>query len=186
MRAISLPAKNIMVRDTSLVFSFSVLMALSSFVRIPLIFTPVPLTLQTFVLYLSLVFLKRKAVYAQGIYLLLGIAGLPVFTNAGSGLLYFSGPTAGYLFGFIFVAGIFPFFAPRKNTYFTNLCFFSLAALCLYSSGIAWLMIAYKFTLSGAFIAGAFPFIFGEIFKIGLASAIKLRAARGFDPMAKS
>ena len=186
MRAISLPAKNIMVQNISLVLSFSVLMALSSYVRIPLFFTPVPLTLQTLVLYLSLVFLKRKAIYAQGIYLLLGIIGLPVFTNAGSGLLYFLGPTAGYLFGFLFVAGIFPLFFPQKNTYFTNLCYFSLAAICLYSSGIAWLVVMYKLTLPAALIAGVLPFIFGEIFKIGLASTINLKVARSFDSVNKS
>jgi biotin transport system substrate-specific component len=186
MKAIALTAKNTMVRDASLILSFSILMALSSCIRIPLFFTPVPLTLQTFVLYLSLVFLKRKAIYAQGIYLLLGILGLPVFTNAGSGLLYFLGPTAGYLFGFIVVAWVFPFFSPRENTYFKNLCYFSLAAICLYSFGVAWLIVIYRFSLSAALVAGVLPFMFGEIFKIALASTINLKLTRKFAPVAKS
>lgn len=186
MKAITLSTKNIMVRDISLTLSFSILMALSSYIRIPLFFTPVPLTLQTFVLYLSLVFLKRKAIYAQGLYLLLGILGLPVFTNAGSGLLYFLGPTAGYLFGFIFVAWIFPFFSVEKQTYFKNLCYFFLAAICLYSFGVAWLMAMYRFSLSAALVAGVLPFIFGEIFKIGLASTINLKLTRKLTSAAKS
>jgi biotin transport system substrate-specific component len=186
MKTIALTAKNTMVRDTSLVLSFSILMAISSHIRIPFLFTPVPLTLQTFVLYLSLVFLKRKAIYAQGVYLLLGILGLPVFTNAGSGLLYFLGPTAGYLFGFLFVALVFPFFSEGKQTYFKNLCYFSLAAICLYSFGVAWLMAMYRFSLSAALLAGALPFVFGEIFKIGLASTINLTLTRKFASVAKS
>jgi biotin transport system substrate-specific component len=178
MKAISITAKNTMAHTTGLVLVFSVLMAIASYVRIPLIFTPVPLTLQTFVLYLSLVFLKRKAFYAQSAYLLFGIMGLPVFTNAGSGLLYFSGPTAGYLFGFLFVAIVFPFFFPRKSTYLKNICYFSLAALCLYSFGLAWLIAIYRLSLATAFLSGALPFIFGEISKIILVSVISVKAAR--------
>ena len=186
MKAISITAKNTMVHTTCLVLVFSVLMAVASYIRIPLFFTPVPLTLQTFVLYLSLVFLKRKAIYAQGIYLLFGILGLPVFTNAGSGLLYFLGPTAGYLLGFLFVAWVFPFFSGKQQTYFKNLCYFSLAAICLYSFGLIWLMAIYKLSLSAALLAGVLPFVFGEVFKIGLASTINLRLSRKLASAAKS
>jgi len=88
---------------------FVVLTSLGAFVRIPLGFTPVPLTLQTFFVLLSGAILgSNLGLFSQAGYLLLGAAGLPIFSGAGSGLLYLFGPTAGYLWGFIiasFVVG---------------------------------------------------------------------------------
>ena len=89
--------------------AFIALTALSAFVRIPLFFTPVPLTLQTFFVLLSGALLGRKlGVLAQAAYLSLGLTGQQVFTGTGSGSLYLLGPTGGYVVGFVlasFLAG---------------------------------------------------------------------------------
>ncbi|MCK9614807.1 MAG: biotin transporter BioY [Candidatus Omnitrophica bacterium] len=179
MKVATLSQRNYLALRICAIFSFSILMVISAYVRIPLFFTPVPFTLQTFVFYLSIVFLKRQAVFSQAIYLFLGLIGLPVFTNAGSGLLYFLGPTGGYLVGFVVASLIFPFFSPKLDSFFKNFCYFSSVAFCVYFFGIAWLMFIHKFSLTNALIAGAMPFALGEVFKIGSASLIRLRLKSG-------
>ena len=83
-------------------FCFIILTALGAYVRIPLPFTPVPITLQTFFVLLSGAVLGRKWGSASQMgYLLLGIVGLPVFAGAGAGFAYLFGPTGGYIIGFI-------------------------------------------------------------------------------------
>jgi len=179
MKTAILSQKNYLALRICAIFSFAALMVVSAYVRIPLFFTPVPLTLQTFVFYLSIVFLKRQAALSQAIYLSLGAIGLPVFTNAGSGLLYFLGPTGGYLVGFMAASFIFPFFFPKKNTFLRNFCYFSSIAFCVYFFGIIWLTCVHKFSLNSALVAGVMPFALGEIFKIGAASLIRLKLKTG-------
>ncbi|MFA5008781.1 MAG: biotin transporter BioY [Candidatus Omnitrophota bacterium] len=175
MKAAILSQKNYLALRICAIFSFAILMVISAYVRIPLFFTPVPLTLQTFIVYLSIIFLRKQAVFSQAIYLFLGLTGLPVFTNAGSGLIYFLGPTGGYLFGFMAATLIFPFFFPKKNTFLRNFCYFFSIAFCVYFFGIIWLTLMYKFSLNSALIAGVMPFALGEAFKIGSASLIRLK-----------
>ena len=82
----------------------SILLTISAKIKIP--FYPVPMTMQTFVvLFLGISFGYKIGVTAIFLYLLEGIAGLPVFSNSpekGIGIAYFVGPTMGYLIGFIF------------------------------------------------------------------------------------
>ena len=84
----------------------SILLTISSKIKIP--FYPVPMTMQTFVvLLLGISFGYKLAVMTVGFYLLEGILGLPVFSNSpekGLGLVYFTGPTMGYLIGFLFAS----------------------------------------------------------------------------------
>ena len=76
------------------VLTFVILTSLGAFVRIPLPFSPVPITLQTFFVLLSGALLgSNLGTISQLSYLLLGASGLPVFTGAGSGLFYLLGPT---------------------------------------------------------------------------------------------
>jgi len=159
----------------SLVVFFTLLMIISAFVRIPLLFTPVPLTLQTLVLYLSIVVLREKASLSQVFYLVLGAAGLPVFANAGAGLLYLAGPTGGYLIGFAAAALVLGRCLPDKLTFTRSVLFFSFAAFLVYFCGISWLMVMHKFSFWQAFLAGVVPFIPGAAIKITLVSLFAVR-----------
>ena len=86
------------------IFLGSILLAISAKVKIP--FYPVPMTMQTFVvLFLGLSFGYKIGLATVSLYLIEGIMGLPVFSNSperGVGLVYFTGPTMGYLIGFLF------------------------------------------------------------------------------------
>jgi len=150
----------------SLGITFTILMIASAFVRIPLFFTPVPLTLQTLVLYISLGAIRKGAFFSQGLYFLLGIIGLPVFANGGAGIFYILGPTGGYLLGFLIVAALFPYFLPKSKSFLRNFIFFSLAAVVVYIFGLSWLVLIHNLSLRSALIAGFYPFLIGETLKI--------------------
>ena len=95
-----------------IIFLGSLLLTLSSKIKIP--FYPVPMTMQTFVvLFLGMSFGYKIGLSTVGLYLLEGIIGLPVFSNSpekGVGLVYFTGPTMGYLIGFLLATSIAGYF----------------------------------------------------------------------------
>ena len=93
------------------IFVFTVLTILSAFIRIPLPFSPVPVTLQTFFVLFAGLILGPVGAMSQIFYIILGALGMPIFTNAGFGLSYILGPTGGYLFGFVLVAFLLGFFS---------------------------------------------------------------------------
>jgi biotin transport system substrate-specific component len=157
-----------------------ILTALSAFVRIPLPFTPVPLTLQTFFVLLSGALLGRKlGVITQAAYMFLGFSGQQVFTGYGSGSLYLLGPTGGYVAGFILAAWIAGSLLVKEKLGWLSVFSRLLIADCvLLFSGTLWLKISLSIPLSRAFLLGFLPFIFGDILKVALATAVynKLRA----------
>ena len=94
-----------LLRDALLVVGFSLLTALCARIVIPLPFTPVPITGQTFAVLLTGAALgARRGAAAIVLYVLEGLAGLPVFAGGASGLARLLGPTGGYLLGFIAAA----------------------------------------------------------------------------------
>jgi biotin transport system substrate-specific component len=156
---------------------FIILTSLAAFVRIPLPFTPVPITLQTFFVLLSGLCLgSRLGFLSQCGYVFLGTAGLSVFTGSGSGLLYLFGPTGGYLVGFTvasFLAGRLA--RSRHNnlpSIFIKLC---LADFVLLACGATWLKFLLGCSLAQALLIGFLPFLAGDLFKILIASILYLR-----------
>ena len=91
------------IKSLLVIFFGSIILAISAKIKIP--FYPVPMTMQTFVvLFLGISFGYKIAIATVGLYLIEGIAGIPVFSNSperGVGLIYFTGPTMGYLIGFM-------------------------------------------------------------------------------------
>ncbi|MGB2706094.1 MAG: biotin transporter BioY [Candidatus Omnitrophota bacterium] len=151
-----------------LVVSFVAMTALGAYVRIPLPFSPVPITLQTFFVLLCGAVLGRKfGALAQASYVGLGVLGIPLFQGYGAGLLHLAGPTGGYLVGFIaasFLVG---------NLIKRNIVFaMSLGLLVIYVCGISWLMVGYKLDFVKAVYLGFIPFIPGAACKLIAASWI--------------
>ena len=148
----------------------TVLLAISAKIKIP--FYPVPMTMQTFVvLIIGIGFGWKLGVATISLYLFEGIIGLPVFSGTpekGIGLVYFTGPTMGYLIGFLvaaFIAGKFNF----DNNLIKNFLKLTFATSFIYILGMFWLG-----TLIGwdkpIFKLGAQPFLLAELFKILLAT----------------
>ena len=153
---------------------FVTLTTLSAFVRIPLPFTPVPLTLQTFFVLLSGALLGRRlGVFAQTGYLFLGLTGFQVFTGFGSGALYILGPTGGYIVGFV-LASFFTgnLFLEAKHSWQDTFLKFLCADFIILFIGMFWIKITLSCTFSQAFLLGFLPFVAGDILKVILATAV--------------
>ena len=154
------------------IFLGSILLTISSKIKIP--FYPVPMTMQTFVvLFLGLSFGYKIGLATVGLYLLEGIVGLPVFANSpekGIGLIYFIGPTMGYLIGFmisVYFAGLFKYDKGIINT-FIKLVF---SVSFIYIFGLLWLgyLIGWDKPI---FELGAKPFLLAELFKLLLLTSL--------------
>lgn len=159
------------------VLTFIVLTAIGAFVRIPLPFTPVPITLQTFFVLLSGVFLgSTLGAVTQLSYIFLGILGLPIFAGASFGLTYLSGPTGGYLFGFV-LASFFigSFIKYSKNNLLFTFAIFCLADLILLSSGVIWLKFIFGYSIAKLLLIGFIPFIPGDLLKALVATLLYLK-----------
>jgi len=159
------------------VLTFIILTSLGAFVRIPLPFTPVPITLQTFFVLLSGAFLgSGLGLLSQAGYMLLGAFGMPVFTNAAYGPLYLLGPTGGYIFGFSLAAlFIGSFIKYAKGNLLCIFGIFCLADALLLSCGVLWLKIILGFSFHKIFIIGFLPFVVPDLLKAFIAAGIYLK-----------
>ncbi len=159
-------ANSKLIRRIFIALLGTVLLAISSKIKIP--FYPVPMTMQTLVvLVIGIGFGWKLGLATISLYLFEGIIGLPVFSGTpekGIGLIYFTGPTMGYLLGFlaaVFLAGFFSY----KNNLFTNFVKLSFATSFIYIFGMLWLgsLIGWDKPI---FKLGAQPFLLAELFKI--------------------
>ena len=159
-------SQTIIIKSLFAIILGSIALTISAKIKIP--FYPVPMTMQTFVvLFLGLSLGYKIGLTSVSLYLLEGIMGLPVFSNSpekGVGLIYFTGPTMGYLIGFLTAT----FLASKINSKDNFLFILSkliLATSTIYILGLFWLG-----TLIGwdkpIFELGAKPFLFAEMFKL--------------------
>tara|TARA_B100000965_G_scaffold345722_1_gene316687 strand:+ start:5422 stop:5973 length:552 start_codon:yes stop_codon:yes gene_type:complete len=151
-----------------IIFLGTILLTISAKMKIP--FYPVPMTMQTFVvLFFGLAFGYKIGLTIISIYLLEGIIGIPVFSNSpekGVGLVYFTGPTMGYLIGFLF-AVFFAGYLDFKNNILMIFIKLIFSVSVIYLFGVLWLG-----TLIGwdkpILELGVTPFLLAELFKICL------------------
>ncbi|MBL7158509.1 MAG: biotin transporter BioY [Candidatus Omnitrophica bacterium] len=179
MRAISLllNRKDIITNkayeNVILVTGFVAMMAIGAYIRIPLPFTPVPITLQTFFVILSGAILGRKlGIFTQVSYVALGVLGMPVFQGYNAGFTYLAGPTGGYLVGFIAAAYTTGWLMEKRDTgsFFNVALAMSAGLFVVYALGVSWLALGYGLGLAKATALGFIPFIPGAIFKLTAAS----------------
>ena len=146
----------------------TLLLTISAKIKIP--FYPVPMTMQTFiVLFLGIALGPKIGLLTVSLYLFEGIFGLPVFAGTpekGVGLIYFIGPTMGYLIGFLIAAYIAGSFKYNKGT-INNFLKLVLAVSFIYILGMIWLgtLIGWEKPI---FKLGAQPFLLAELFKLTL------------------
>ena len=177
MRALTQSKRIPLIAEIALISTFTILMIASAHIRIHLFFTPVPITMQTFVVCMSIVLLRQKASIPQMLYMLIGVLGLSVFSNGGAGMFYLLGPTGGYIIGFFIAALIFSFVFPREVSFLRLVILFIGVNLVIYSCGVAWLVGLHHLTFAQAFAAGVAPFIIAEIAKIILAATLSLKVS---------
>ena len=135
---------------------------------------PIPVTLATLLLYLCIWLLDtRRALISTGLYLLLGIVGLPVFSGWQGGLGKVAGPTGGYLVGYlllVLVGGLIK--SSSKSRLIPTLLGMVLGTVVLYAFGTAWFIFQTKSDILSALSVCVVPFIGFDLIKIALAAAI--------------
>jgi biotin transport system substrate-specific component len=160
------------VRDALLVLAGTALVALSALVSVPLPFTPVPLTLQTFAVLLVGASLGwQRAVPSLLLYAAVGMAGVPWFAQGASGVWFSS---FGYILGFIVAAGVVGRLAAARGdrTVPRTLATMALGSLIIYAFGVPVLMAFAGFDLATAITLGVVPFLVGDAIKVVLAAGL--------------
>ena len=158
------------IKNILLILFGSFLLAVSSKVQVP--FWPVPMTMQTFVVFLiGMTCGWKLSFFTLLAYIIEGALGLPVFAT-GSGLAYLMGPTAGYIYGMFLAAIVIGFLAEKgfSNSYFMTFICLLIGSVIIFSLGVGYLgsLIGYD----KAIVFGLLPFIPSELFKIFLAVAL--------------
>jgi len=154
------------IRSLLIILLGSIALTISAKIKIP--FYPVPMTMQTFmVMFLGISFGYKIGLASVGLYLFEGLIGLPVFSNSperGIGLVYFTGPTMGYLIGFLSACYLASYIKFEDNV-FKIIIKLILSVSTIYLFGVIWLgtLIGWEKPI---FALGAKPFLLAEIFKI--------------------
>ncbi len=166
------------LRDAVLIVLGTLFVTLLAQVKIPLPFTPVPLTGQTLaVLLIGATLGARRGVASIVLYIALGAVGLPVFAGGASGLAYLAGATLGYLIGFVIAAYIIGLLAERglERSVRTSVLPFLIGTVIIYVCGVARLTFVLG-SFNKALSAGLLPFLIGDTIKL-LAASLVLPAA---------
>ena len=162
------------------VLLLTVMTAAAAQVSVPLPFTPVPFTLQPMVVLLGGAVLgSRLGMAAQVLYLMAGIAGLPVFAASAvlpQGVLRLLGPTGGYLMSYPFAAFLTGLLAERglDRRYVTSVVAMAAGLMVVFACGVLWLAFVTRPAagIDAALRTGLYPFIPADLFKILLAAAV--------------
>ena len=167
------------IKELLVLALMTAVMAVLSPISIPI--GPVPISLGTFAVCLTVVVLGRKmGTVSYLLYLLLGLIGLPVFSNYGAGLGKLLGPTGGYLFGMLFLSIVGGFGLEHFPGLFAVQYFFFLLGIALcYLFGTLWLAKVLSLDIAKAVSLGVLPFIIPDCIKVFIALKLgkKLRLA---------
>ena len=155
------------LKNIILILFATLILAVSAKVQVP--FWPVPMTMQTFVVFLiGATYSVRLSFLTLVAYLFEGAMGLPVFA-AGGGIVYLTGPTAGYLYGMTIAVVVISWFANEgySSSYLKSFISIIIGSIIIFALGVFYLgsIIGYNKALQ----AGLLPFIPSELFKIALA-----------------
>lgn len=171
-----------LVRDVALVVGAAVFVGVAAQVSIPLPFTPVPLSLATFAVLLSGAALGAvRGGLGMLLYLGAGMAGVPWFSEQGSGWNF---PSFGYIIGFVLAAVLVGALARRgaDRTVMRTAGLMILGNVVIYATGVPWLMASIDTGLGEAVKLGALPFLPGDAVKVLLAAGLLPGAWRVLGP----
>ena len=166
-------------RDVTLVVGGALFTALCAQIVIPLGFTPIPITGQTFaVLAVGGALGSRRAIASQALYWLLGAIGLPFYADSSGGWSSATGSSFGYFVGFVVAAGIVGWYADHRNdrNFVMSLSAMALSTAVIYFFGALWLAHSIGVPVasgdSNAISLGVAPFLAGDAVKLVLAAMV--------------
>lgn len=162
------------LRDLTLIILGALFVAALAQVEIPLPFTPVPITGQTFgVLLVGAALGSKRGAASLASYVALGIFGFPFFAGGAHGLEIVIGATGGYLIGFVIAAYVIGLLAEQglERNIRTSIIPFLVGTVIIYVCGVAWLSV-FLGSFSKALAAGLLPFLVGDAIKLVAASLV--------------
>jgi biotin transport system substrate-specific component len=163
------------VRDVVLVLAYAGLVGLFAQLVIPLPFTPVPITGQTFAVMVGAAALGgQRAVTGMVLYLVVGLLGVPWFADQSGGIAVAKGPSFGYLLGFVVAALVLGGLAARRwdRTPPRAIAMFVLGSLIIYAFGLPWLMVTIEVGFLDGLAKGVTPFLLGDAIKVLVAAGL--------------
>jgi biotin transport system substrate-specific component len=157
------------------------LTAVGAYIYVPI--GPVPIVLSTlFVLLSGLLLGSHWGIVSMGVYLIVGAIGIPVFAGGKGGFAHFSGPTGGYLLGYLLAAWIAGFISKRSNhLLILDILAVVLGSLVIYGMGVPWLKIVTQMSWTKTLMVGMVPFLIGDAMK----STVAVILARSIRPILK-
>ncbi|MDD2190319.1 MAG: biotin transporter BioY [Eubacteriales bacterium] len=166
--------KNIKTTNLTLIALMTAVMCILGPLSILIPVSPVPITFANLGIYLTVMLLgMKKGTISCLLYLLIGFAGLPVFSFFTGGPAKLLGPTGGYLIGYIFLAIIAGYFvdkyAGKVHFYIVGMV---LGTVVLYALGTIWLAYQANLTFEAALLAGVIPYIPGDVIKIVISAIL--------------
>src|ERR1700761_906323 len=170
----SLSAPRVAWNTVIAVVMATALVAICAHIAVPLGFTPIPVTMQTFaVLLLGLLFSPAAAFACLALYLMEGAVGLPVFSPHGpGGIAQLLGPTGGYLLSYPFAAAAASLLYRRwRGSFLAALAASGLASILILAAGATWLGLLSHSPFSAVFAQSVAPFLPGDAVKILAATA---------------
>lgn len=174
--------KDLSVKSMTYSALFTALIGVSSYIIIPLPFSPVPITAQSLaVMAAALILSTKETLLAVAVFLFLGAVGVPVFAGGRAGFGVVFGPSGGYLIGFL-VGGLIINLLAKNSSKFWQL----LAAvvtggiIVVHLLGFIWLSYSAGISLKEAFFIGSLPFITGDLIKAAAASYLALRIRQNY------
>lgn len=171
------------IAQIALVVGGAAFVGIAAQIAIPLPFTPVPLTLQTFaVLLVGASLGSLRGALSMVVYLLAGMVGVPWFAEGSSG---FSSASFGYILGFIIAAFIVGRLAERgaSTTVIRSAGLMVVGNIAIYAVGVTWLKFAIDVDWATAMSLGVVPFLIGDAVKIALAAGLLPLAWKGLEKM---
>lgn len=161
--------------DLALVTLGAALVALAAQVVIALPFTPVPITGQTFAVVLVGGSLGAvRGVASLSLYLVLGLVGVPVYSDGGSGWDVVSGASGGYIVGFVLAAALTGWLAEQRwdRRLSSSIAAMLTGNVVIYLVGVPWLASVANLGLESALEQGLYPFVVGDLVKLYVAGAL--------------
>lgn len=165
--------ENEVLKAVLLVTGFAFLTAIGALIRIPLPFSPIPITLQTFFVLLAGVMIgSKKGALSQLIYVAGGATGIPIFAGMASGVALLAGPTGGFLAGFLFAPAVVGYLIGESSSRFRLIGALLAGTALIFLFGNLWLWKLTGGSMMNTLMLGFVPFIPGAIIKIGLVIAV--------------
>ncbi len=158
--------KRLSTQELTTMALLAALLCVSSYISIQLPFSAVPITAQTLVINMIALLLKpKKAGITVGIWILLGLVGLPVFSGGKGGFGVLAGATGGYIIGYLVAAIIISLLKGSKNRIVRNTVSVLIGIPIIYAFGVPWMKVVLGIGWPAAFTTGLLPFIAGDVIK---------------------